>query len=63
MEGILSLNDCDIDQMWWFDCCNLHDHSESKYIKELYNKISSTFYPNVTEELNYNFHTTFYSIK
>ncbi len=61
VEAILSLNDCDIDQMWWFDCCNLDDHSESTYIKELYNKISSTFYPNVTEELNYNFHTTFYN--
>lgn len=66
VEAILSLNNCDIDQMWWFDCCNLSEGldgsgNETKYIRELYHKISKTFYPNVTEELNYNFHTTFYN--
>lgn len=59
---ILSLNNCDIDQMWWNDVHSLEcDSYETKYIGKLYRTISKVFYPNVTEELNYNFHTTFYN--
>lgn len=61
VNAILSLNNCEIDQMWWYYQEDLQESNIFPSTLKLYKTLSKTFYPEASEKLDYNFHTTFYN--